>query len=120
MLLQEKTMDNKRRHARIPFVEAVQYQTRDTEVHEGTLACDLSRGGIRMNTNDFIPIGSEIVVKIRLAGQIQLVDVMAQVVWIRVIPYSERFQIGLEFIDGKIDRMARIGQYVEQSQPALS
>lgn len=88
--------DEKRKFKRINFREPVQLCEKDLMHTRGTLSCDLSEGGVRVVTNDFIPLDMEFIVTIPMHRE-GYIECPAKVVWINELRYSERFQAGIMF-----------------------
>jgi c-di-GMP-binding flagellar brake protein YcgR len=86
-----------RKYPRVAFKKAVRYQLRGDEDLLGEVAQDLSEGGIRIRSNVFIPVGQEVRVGVQLSDSDQIVEVSGRVVWVRFNPYSEVYQVGIEF-----------------------
>lgn len=97
-LVSTGSIEEKRRFPRRQFKEAVNYHLRETQDFGGCLAADLSTGGIRINFNEFVPLNTEIQVQIHPQGSSKVLDLIGKVVWVSEIPFSERYQIGLQFI----------------------
>ena len=127
-------MEEKRKFKRIEFKEAIQYnidsgialgdlqynidwhgpQHQMWSTFGGCLAYDLSEGGVRFRSNDFIPLNTEMSLKFQLESDSQ-VDLKAKVVWVRQIPHSEIFQVGLKFEDSHLNALVKEGlhEFVE-------
>ncbi len=86
----------KRRYRRIQFRQPVQFQSPNSAVEGGSLSCDLSEGGVCVDVFDFVPVGSELTLQIRLAPD-RIVEYVGRVNWVRKLPFAERYQVGLEF-----------------------
>jgi c-di-GMP-binding flagellar brake protein YcgR len=95
---QDKGRD-KRRFPRLPFKEAVKFQIGEYTCPDGSLSKDISRGGISLTVNEFIPVKGQVVVYLQRNGESRLVELKGVVAWIKIIPESERYQIGVEFCD---------------------
>lgn len=97
----EKVESSERRNFnRIRLAQPVQLSLKDWEEQKGALSCDLSEGGLRLNVNIFLPLHAEVLLKIQLSHE-QVIECRAQVAWIQRIPFTERYQVGLEFIQDK-------------------
>ncbi len=90
----------KRRYRRIQLRHPVQFQSQNATLAGGSLSCDLSEGGARVDTYDFLPLGTELTLQIRLAVE-KIVEYVGRVVWVRKIPFADRYQVGLEFSGDK-------------------
>lgn len=92
----EANAAEKRRSQRISVRQPVQFQSKDSATTSGSLSCDLSEGGVRIDTFRFLGVGTELALQIRLAPD-QLVERAGQVVWVRQIPFAERYEAGVKF-----------------------
>ncbi len=103
-----------RRHSRIDFREAVQFRFKDSADEHGCLSHDLGEGGVRLAINDFVPLGTEMILRISLTTE-KIVDDVARVVWIRKLSTADRYELGLEFLDD-----AKAGEPKRQIQQWIS
>jgi c-di-GMP-binding flagellar brake protein YcgR len=97
--------NDKRRFPRLPFKEAVKFQFGEYNCPDGSLSRDLSRGGICLTVNEFIPVKAQVVVYLQQQGESRLVELKGTVAWVKIIPESDRYQIGVEF--GDLDESVR-------------
>ena len=97
MLLDDIIKPDQRKSLRVKFQEPVQYHFKEAKNFGGCLAYDLGIGGIRVNFHEFVPPQTEIKLQLQLGQNQKLVDLMGHVVWVQKIPYSERYQVGVEF-----------------------
>ena len=88
---------NNRQYPRFPFRESVAYQTGDAP-SSGSLAGDISEGGVRLTVNEFIPLNTVISLNIRLSDPARVVPAQGRVVWVREDPDGERFDVGIQFV----------------------
>ena len=96
--MQESDAKDRRRFTRVFFREPVQYHFHESGRFGGCLAGDISEGGIRVNFNDFIPLGKEIRLEI-FVTMYRMIECIGRVVWVQKLPFSDRYQAGVEFID---------------------
>ena len=94
--MEELESSERRQFPRVKHSEAVQYQSKDLTLQGGSLASDISEGGIRLNVNGFIPLHTELALSIQLTTE-KIVECLARVVWVEKVPYAERYQAGLRF-----------------------
>ncbi len=78
--------------------DAVRFRPRNSENTEGSLSCDISESGVKISCGKFIPLNTELVLEINL-GAGCIVDFVGRVVWISRMPFSERYQMGIQFIE---------------------
>lgn len=93
------SMVERRVFRRVEFREAVEIQGRDMGLGQGGLAADLSEGGLRVNLFEFVPLDAELAVYIRISPE-QIVEQTGRVVWVKKMPFADRYQLGLEFVAG--------------------
>ncbi len=114
MLLSEedKGQEEHRKFPRIEFREPVSFQMRETKKLGGCLSHDLSRGGLRVHFSEFVPVNTKIDLQIKLGNE-QTASLTGRVVWAIQVPYSDTYQLGLEFLDQdpKIEARAQVEQF---------
>lgn len=96
----EMEVAEKRRHRRIQLHQPVRFQATDSVLEGGSLSCDLSEGGVRIDVYNFVPLGAALTLQIRLAVE-RIVEYAGRVVWVRKFPFADRYQVGLEFSEDK-------------------
>ena len=89
-------VQEKRGCERVRFSESVRFQLKEAQQFVGCTARDISESGICVTLNDFVPLNTQMVLQVQLALE-RMVDCIARVVWISKLPYSDRYQAGLEF-----------------------
>jgi len=87
---------DKRQFRRMVHSEPVQYQFKDPSQFGGCVAKDLSEGGVRIRINDFVPLNTELTLKIRLADE-NIVECTGRVVWVEKSRFGDSYQAGLMF-----------------------
>ena len=112
----DQAQSEKRKFLRAPFKMAVSYQLKDPQAFGGCLASDIGEGGIKINLDDFVPLGAEMMLQIQLGQNFTfpIINLVGRVVWIARVPDSDRYQLGLEFIDtsSRVSSSQKICQYV--------
>ncbi|MEI6438209.1 MAG: PilZ domain-containing protein [Candidatus Omnitrophota bacterium] len=101
-----------RKFQRAVFRHPVKYKTSSVEIYAGHLAQDISMGGMRINSNEFVPIGTRVILQVQLKVQEKLLDLEAKVVWVKQSPFSEGYQLGLEFVGGSAFERLKIAEVV--------
>ena len=95
-LMDATTNPNQRGFERSRLSEPVAFQLKDPTQFGGCLSADISKSGIKVTFNEFIPVGTEIKLKVALKSD-KMVDCIAKVMWVRQLP-SEFYQAGLKFV----------------------
>ena len=111
---EEKSWKERRRFRRIRLKEPVRYELKDPRQYGGCVAGDISAGGIKIILNDFIPLGTELALQVRLIGS-QIVDCPGRAVWVEKIAFGDGYRVGLRFMEGKTSPESRevIHHFVE-------
>ena len=78
----------------------------------GAVTRDVSEGGVRFTSNEFLPLASRLVVEIFLPAQPRPVKAIAKVAWIRKVPSGEQYEIGNQFLDIARDDKRQLNEYV--------
>ena len=102
---------DKRQFPRFPFNESIGLCKQGGLALSGSLANDLSIGGIRIRVGEFVALRSILQLKIFLSDPIRELDVRGQVVWVREVPHSDMFDVGISFIQAEY-RDPSIGQFI--------
>lgn len=113
------SFEEKRKYPRVRLDDAVRFQYDDPGRFGGSLGCDISEGGIRIDLNDFVPLNTKLSMEVHLSPQ-NIVECMGKVVWVRKSRYGDRYQAGLEFLESgdSMDAKREIHQYIGSTQYA--
>lgn len=100
---------NKRANPRFLFSEPVVYAKPEIAV-SGSLAGNISLGGISLKVQEFVPVGTVLELQIRLENPSKVVMAKAQVVRVREFA-DESYEIGLKFIRDE-QCLKAVGEYL--------
>lgn len=103
---------DKRKFSRIPFKRTVKYRLDINQEPIAESSQDLGLGGLRIRSNEFIPVGQILEVGVQLVDSGEVVRLPARVKWVRYNPYSESYQLGLEFEQGELYPLSRISRFL--------
>ena len=107
---------NRRSTVRRSLDKPVQFEhlDRGAKAAGGSLGFDISEGGLRLRFNDYVPLGTELLLTISLAKQ-ATIECSGVVVWAKKYPYNDAYQAGIQFeVDENIvDSRKKIHQYIE-------
>lgn len=114
MSLQSEQTDH-RMYKRIKLSEPVRFSFKDPSRFGGCLSYDISEGGVKVRFNEFVPLGTELIMSITLASN-RVVECIGKVVWVKQIPFTEHYQVGLEFenLDSVVETRSRIHHFIER------
>ena len=106
--------NNKRNDQRAQLGEAVQFENAERPEGGGSLGFDISEGGLRMRFNEYVPVGTELSLRITLPGQ-TVIDCVGLVKWINKEPLNESYTAGIRFqaTENVIDSKKKIHHYIE-------
>ena len=93
-----KTAVEQRKFPRIPFQRPIRFKPKSVVLFASHSAYDISQGGIRFNSDVFIPPGTVLTVQVKLADEALLLDMQGKVVWTKYVSHLQMYQMGLEFI----------------------
>jgi len=94
-------VDNQRQFPRIDFAEPVEYRLNEGIPASGSLGYNISEGGVRLRTDQFIPLNADMVLNFRLNSDAPL-SVPGKVVWVQKVPHAESYQVGVQFDDSAL------------------
>jgi c-di-GMP-binding flagellar brake protein YcgR len=93
----EEIMEERRKYPRIGVSFPVECNVLSQRLYFYTVSKDLSLGGIKILSDDFIPKDNIIRVRVNLIDE--TVSLKARVAWCNSKRVSEKYLIGLEFIE---------------------
>ena len=92
-------MLERRKFIRIPESSQISYEILSELKAGDYLTRDISQGGIRFFVHEFIRRDSILKIKLTLAKTTFYFEALAKVVWISEDTLSERYEVGVEFVD---------------------
>ncbi len=104
MNAQENKRKNKRHHCYVPV------EGKRGEPFAGSQTIDISSDGAGLLINSFVQVKSEMPVELDVAPSSDPILTMGEVRWIKRIPNSEQYRVGLYFKDLKQNIKSRINR----------
>lgn len=111
-----KIYQEQRRFPRVALNSEVKFQIRQSNKFGLTRCRDISEGGVRILTEDFVPLGTAMKLEIILKNGLKCIDAIAEVVWLARMPHSERYQLGLRFCEMSESYRSDVHEFVEAHQ----
>lgn len=103
----------KRRFQRMNSNLPLRYRNIKTgTVPMGSLTKDISEGGIRFKTNEFISLACRLVVEITLPTVQKPIKAISKVAWIRRLSSGEQYELGNQFLEISKEDRSFITDYV--------
>ena len=93
--------ENKRRHQRVVSNFPVQYRNlRKAGVpSSGTVARNLSEGGVCFKASEFVSLACRLVLEISLPNSTKPVKAISKVAWIRKDASGDQYELGNQFLE---------------------
>lgn len=92
-------MRERRKFIRIPEDSPITYEIMDNPKIGDFFTDNISQGGIRFFVHHFIPVKSLLRIKFFLKKITFYFEAVVKVAWVRKVAHSDRYEIGVEFID---------------------
>ncbi|MCK9430266.1 MAG: PilZ domain-containing protein [Candidatus Omnitrophica bacterium] len=92
-------MQERRRYARVPESLQIAYEILPTDTTKQYLTKDISQGGIRFFTHEFIPKDTRLRIRISFPRTLFSFETLVRCMWIKQMPYGDEFEVGVEFVD---------------------
>ncbi|MFA5146219.1 MAG: PilZ domain-containing protein [Candidatus Omnitrophota bacterium] len=96
-----QNIDERRKNKRVTFHLPLQYRNlRKIGVTSlGSLTKDISEGGVRFNSSEFISLACRLVVEITLPTSTKPIKAISKVAWIRKLPTTSEYELGNQFLE---------------------
>jgi len=92
-------MQERRRYVRIPENSQISYEVIPAEKMKEHATKDIGQGGIRFFVHEFISKDSHLKIKLSFFKTLFSLEGLVRIAWIREVPYTEQYEVGVEFID---------------------
>ncbi len=91
----------KRKYSRIDARLPLQFKDiqRPIEAYAGSLTKDISEGGIRFVSSEFLSIFTRLFLEISIPSFSRPIKAISKVAWIQKVPRSSQYNVGLQFMD---------------------
>ncbi len=116
----DSSLMERRRWTRLRSHLPVRFQDLRTQRFVETLSKDLSAGGVRCLTHEFLPASRELIVEISLYRATPPVKARARVAWIQQVPHADQYCVGLEFLQIPKALQDEIQTYIESAATAAA
>ncbi len=107
-------IENRRRYQRAESSVPLQYKNlrRVETAPIGSLTKDISEGGVRFKTTEFISLACRLVLEISLPTSPKPVKAISKVAWIHKLPVGDYYEIGNQFLEITKEDKAQITNFV--------
>ena len=76
------------------------------------LSKDISKTGIRIETNIFLPVNTQIKIEVTLKDPPQMITAFAKVIWIKRFSTNDFCEAGLKFFNTSQDMIQQLEEYI--------
>ncbi len=117
--------EEKRKMPRFSMAVPVEYKRLrgSPEIKKGSLTRDLSTGGVRFMTDEFLALTARLVLDIALPLPQRPVSAVAKIAWIRKNSSGDKYEIGNQFLEiSKEDRnrlSSYLGELTDSAKPSV-
>lgn len=80
---------------------------------KGVLAKDISEGGIRFTSSEFLSLANRLVVTINIPTSARQVKAIAKIAWIKKLPSGDTYEIGNQFLEISKEDKQEVARYVK-------
>jgi c-di-GMP-binding flagellar brake protein YcgR len=106
-------MIERRKYIRIPESLSVVYEVVPGQTKKEYSTKDISQGGMRFLINEFIPKDSRLRIEISFPGTLFNFATWVKCMWIRKVPYTDRYEIGVEFVDTPLKAVDYLNSFIK-------
>jgi hypothetical protein len=96
-----KDPSEKRRFQRVGIQMPLKFRetTAQSPVYRGAQVRDISLGGVKFRTENFVPRDTSLIVEFHLPDNPQAIRTISKVSWLKSLPSGYRFEVGGEFVE---------------------
>ena len=107
--------DEKRKSARFTVTIPFEYKKLKgtPELKKGSITKDLSTGGTRFITDEFIPYTARLVLDITLPLPQRSVSALSKISWIKKLPNGDKYEVGNQFLEISKEDKGRLSTYLD-------
>ena len=102
--------EEKRQFPRIKFKVPVRYQIRGKSDYDNSLTDNISLGGLSFTNDRFISPSTNLTLELRILAQ--LFTPLAKVSWISPLAHSNRYRLGVEFLDVPLQKKEYLSDFI--------
>ena len=88
---------------------------RPMEIYTGSLTKDISEGGVRFISSDFLSIFTRLLLEVSVPSFSRPVKAISKVAWIQKIPRSNQYNVGVQFMDMTEEDRKQLASFIAKS-----
>lgn len=106
-----------RNFPRLDLRAPLRYQVRGNLEFNNTITNDISLGGIGFSNNEFIAPQTPVVLELNILSR--NLRAIARVVWSQPLPHSDRYRLGVEFLEFDPQEKNYLQDYIDMQMGKL-
>jgi len=106
-------MKERRRYVRIRDASQISYEVIPGEYIREYATKDISQGGLKFTTHEFIAKNSHLKIKLHLHKYFFNFEALVKCAWVNKLPYNDEYEVGVEFIDVPQEAAGHLISYIE-------
>ena len=110
--------EEKRQSPRINTKCPTRYQIKRGGFFASALTEDLSLLGVRLNADRFFPLGINLKIELNILSKV--INPIGRVVWSQPLSHSDRYQMGIQFIEINPQDRNFLSEYINTHVPEFS
>ena len=109
-------MEEKRKFQRVNISFPIKCESSETKNSFYTVFKDISKGGVKLITNEFMKINKQLKIEINLVSK--LIKGKGRVAWCNAQPYSDRYIAGIEFTELSKESEKELASFLAEIIPS--
>lgn len=106
-------MEERRKYIRIPDESQISCKIITGKRAHEYMTKNISKGGIKFLVHDFIPKDSILKIKLVLYKTSATFEALVRTMWVRQVPNSDQYEIGVQFIDIPHEAVDHLIDYIK-------
>ena len=108
-------LEEQRKSSRVGLIVPIEYKKLKAfpPSKKGSVTKDISVGGVRFTTDEFLSYTARLVLNIALPLPQRPVSAVSKVAWIKKLPFGEEYEIGNQFLEMSKDDKDRLSVYLD-------
>lgn len=109
-----RIFEEKRKSPRFILGAPVEYRALkgSPETRRGSLSSDISVGGVRFITEEFLSLTARMVLDVALPLPERPFSAVSKIAWIRKLPAGDKYEVGSQFLEISKDDKNRLSSYL--------
>lgn len=109
--------EQKRRFTRLKLNSAIRYQVRGSPEYDSAVMDNISLGGVAVTHNKYLPRLTPLMLEFNVLAR--SLTPIGQVVWSSPLPHSDKYRLGIEFIEFGMKEKEFLSDFIEMKTSNL-